>query len=95
MGFCVKFKLYQLQGTKAIYQYGDCSENYEGLFETDLVKLLSGEIAGDTPMSEVVRILIPCLSESSSQHKANRAFSKIHNHFKETNEYLVDGGYYS
>ncbi len=35
MGYCVTFKLNHLQGSKAIYYYGDCSENYEGAFEID------------------------------------------------------------
>lgn len=95
MGFCVKFKLNQLQGSKAIYSYGDCSENYEGVFELDLPKLFAGELSGDALMSEVVRIINPCLSESSSQHKANRAFSKIYKHFKDNNEYLSEGGFFS
>ncbi|MGN7763374.1 hypothetical protein ACTJKB_18170 [Paenibacillus sp. 22594] len=89
------FKLFEVKDTKATYHYGDCSENYEGIFELDLFKLLSGEIKGDTPMSEVVKILKPCISEGFNQHKANRAFSKIYQHFHETNEYINDGGFYS
>ncbi|OKP94392.1 hypothetical protein [Paenibacillus sp. P46E] len=89
------FRLLEVKDTQATYHYGDCSENYEGVFELDIVKLLSGEIKGDTPMSEVVKILKPCISESSNQHKANRAFGKIYKHFQETNEYIKDGGFYS
>jgi hypothetical protein len=93
MGYCVTFKLNDLQGSKAIYYYGDCSENYEGVFEIDLPNLR--EISGDFLLSEVVKIIKPCLSEHSGQQKANRAFIKIYKHFKDTDEYLTEGGFYS
>lgn len=95
MAFCIEFKLLEMNDTKAIYVYGDCSENFEGIFELDLEKLISGEIPGDTNMIQVVKVIKPCLSDGDYQHKANRAFSKIYKHYKETRTYLLEGGYYS
>ncbi|WP_227871811.1 hypothetical protein [Paenibacillus bovis] len=95
MAFCIEFKLLQMNGTKALYMYGDCSENLEGLFELDLEKLISGETLFDTDIREVVRVIRSCISDTEHQHKANRAFSKIYKHYKETKEYLLEGGYYA
>lgn len=95
MAVCIHFKLIRMDDTKAIYAYGDCSENFEGLFELDLEKLLSGETPSDTDMREVVKVIKPCISDIEYQHKANRAFSKIYKHFKETSTYLLEGGYYA
>lgn len=95
MAFCIDFKLLRTNGTKALYMYGDCSENFEGLFELDLEKLLSGETSFNTDMREVVKVIKPCISDTEYQHKANRAFSKIYKHYKETKEYLLEGGYYA
>lgn len=95
MAFCINFKLIKKYDTKAIYAYGDCSENFEGLFELDLEKLISGEIPSDTDIREVVKVIKPCISDKEYQHKANRVFSKIYKHYKETSTYLLEGGYYS
>ena len=95
MAFCIDFKLLRTNDTKALYMYGDCSENFEGLFELDLEKLMSGETLFNTDMREVVKVIKPCISDIESQHKANRAFSKIYKHYKETKEYLLEGGYYA
>lgn len=82
MAFCIEFKFLKMNHTKAIYVYGDCSENFEGIFELDLEKLISGETPGDTNMAQVVKVIKPCLSDGDYQHKANRAFSKIYNTIK-------------
>lgn len=95
MALCIKFKFLRMNDTKALYVYGDCSENFEGLFELDLEKLISGETSLDADMREVVKIIKPCISDTEYQHKANRAFSKIYKHYKETKEYLLEGGYYA
>lgn len=95
VAICIKFKLYRMDDNKAVYAYGDCSENFEGLFELDLEKLISGEISSDTDMREVVKVIKPCISDIDYQHKANRAFSKIYKHYKETRTYLLEGGYYA
>ncbi|WP_245595987.1 hypothetical protein [Paenibacillus taiwanensis] len=84
-----------MDDNKAIYVYGDCSENFEGMFQLELEKLLSGEIPSNTDMKEVVKVIRPCLSDGEYQHKANRAFSKIYKHYKETTTYLLEGGYYA
>lgn len=95
MAFCIEFKLLEKNDNKAIYVYGDCSENFEGIFELELEKLFTGEIPGDTSMTQVVKVVRPCLSDGAYQHKANRAFSKIYKHYKETGTYLIEGGYYA
>lgn len=95
MAFCIEFKLFEVNGTEAIYIYGDCSENFEGKFRLDVAKLLSVETPMDTAITEVVKVITPCLSEGEMQHKANRAFSKIYKHYRETGTYLVEGGYYA
>ncbi len=95
MAFCILFKLLKMDDNKAIYVYGDCSENFEGMFQLELEKLLSGEIPSNTDMKEVVKVIRPCLSDGEYQHKANRAFSKIYKHYKETTTYLLEGGYYA
>ncbi|ODP27120.1 hypothetical protein PTI45_03441 [Paenibacillus nuruki] len=95
MAFCIDFKLLRMNDNKALYLYGDCSENFEGLFELDLEKLISGETSSNTDMREVVKVIKPCISDREYQHKANRAFSKIYKHYKETKEYLLEGGYYA
>ncbi|BFH61900.1 hypothetical protein G8C92_20810 [Paenibacillus donghaensis] len=95
MAFCINFKLIRMDDTKAIYAYGDCTENFEGLFELDLEKLLSGETPSDTDIREVVKVIKPCISDIEYQHKANRAFIKIYKHYKETSTYLLEGGYYA
>ncbi|TVX93800.1 hypothetical protein [Paenibacillus agilis] len=95
MAICIKFKLLEVIDNKAIYVYGDCSENFEGIFELELEKLITGEIPSDTCMTQVVKVIKPCLSDGQYQHKANRAFSKIYKHYKETRTYLLEGGYYS
>jgi len=95
MAFCIDFKLLRMNANKALYMYGDCSENFEGLFELDLEKLISGETSSNTDMREVVKVIKPCISDREYQHKANRAFSKIYKHYKETKEYLLEGGYYA
>ncbi|WP_156395523.1 MULTISPECIES: hypothetical protein [Paenibacillus] len=84
-----------MNDTKALYVYGDCSENFEGLLELDLEKLISGVTSFDTDMSEVVKVIKLFISDTEYQHKANRAFRKIHKHYKETKEYLSEGGYYA
>jgi hypothetical protein len=95
MAICIVFKLHEMNDTKATYLYGDCSESLEGMFEVDLEKLITGEIPGDTSMRQVVKVIKPCLSDGINQHKANRAFSKIFKHYKETKTYLLEGGYYA
>lgn len=95
MAICIDFKLLEIKNNKAIYAYGDCSENFEGIFELDLEKLITGEIPGDTCMTKVVKVVRPCLSDRVYQHKANRAFSKIYKHYRETRTYLLEGGYYA
>ncbi len=95
MAICIKFKLLEVIDNKVSYVYGDCSENFEGIFELQLEKLITGEIPGDTCMTEVVRVIKPCLSNGQYHHKANRAFSKIYKHYKETRTYLIEGGYYA
>ncbi len=95
MAFCIQFRLLSTKGTQAIYNYSDCSENFEGIFELDLGKLISGEISSDTDMRQVVKVIKLCKSDGSSQHMANRAFSKIYKHYKETGTYLAEGGYYA
>ncbi|WP_406880806.1 hypothetical protein [Paenibacillus amylolyticus] len=46
-------------------------------------------------MREVVKFIKPCIGDTEYQHKANRAFSKIYKLYKETKEYLLEGGYYA
>ncbi|MCQ4088417.1 hypothetical protein [Saccharibacillus sp. JS10] len=95
MAICIRFKLLQTHDTTAVYSYGDCSENLEGTFELDLEKLIASEPSLETDMKEIVKVLKPSLSETKDQHQANKAFSKIYKHYKETKEYLLHGGYYA
>lgn len=78
-----------MKGTVAQYRFGDCEKELTGLFEIDLYKLLSGETSWDTAMDEVVVLL----NHEHSQAKANRVFSKIFKHYKETGEYYPREGY--
>lgn len=64
MAFCIDFKLLRMNANKALYMYGDCSENFEGLFELDLEKLISGETLFNTDMREVVKVIKPCISDT-------------------------------
>lgn len=64
MAFCIDFKLLRMNDNKALYMYGDCSENFEGLFELDLEKLISGETLFNTDMREVVKVIKPCISDT-------------------------------
>ncbi|MVP00778.1 hypothetical protein [Paenibacillus lutrae] len=92
MAICIEFKLIKVSGTLATYQYGECLREMDGLFEVDVYKLITGEIPGDTPMSEVVRLLP---SATKSEFMAYRAFRKIRNYYVEHGEYPVQGGYYA
>ncbi|BFT72426.1 hypothetical protein [Paenibacillus sp. P36] len=95
MGFCVKLRLLDLHGNLAKYKYGLCDKPFDGVFETDVTKVLSGELPGDTTMEEVINIINPCTGEGKQLRSAIQAFTAIYRHYRETNEYMVDGGYYS
>lgn len=91
MAICIEFELVEWKESVAQYRFGSCMKELTGLFEIDLNKLISGETSWDTPIDEVVILL----NREESQFMANRAFSKIFKHYKETGEYLPKGGYYA
>lgn len=91
MAICLEFELIEVIGTLARYRFGNCLRELDGVIELDLFKLKSGEISGDTPINEVVRLM----NDKQTQAMANRVFSKINKHFLEQNDYPVKGGYYA
>ncbi|MEO3944275.1 hypothetical protein [Gorillibacterium sp. CAU 1737] len=91
MAICIEFELVEVNGSTARYRFGECCKELTALFEVDLEKLLSGETSWDSPMDKVVVLL----NDGDRQSMANRAFSKIFKHYKETGEYLSKGGYYA
>ncbi|MNN11538.1 hypothetical protein D3C81_1244990 [compost metagenome] len=91
MAICIEFELIQVKDSVAQYKFGDCLKELTGLFEINLEKLLNGDTSEDTLMDKIVILL----NREQSQSMANRAFSKIYKHYKETGEYLTRGGYYA
>jgi len=91
MAICLEFELIEVIGTVARYRFGNCLRELDGIIELDLFKLKNGEIPGDTPISEVVKLI----NDKQEQAMANRVFSKVNKHFLEHNEYPVKGGYYA
>lgn len=92
MAICIEFKLIEVNATLAKYQYGPCMKELDGVFEVDVVKLISGEVSENTPIDEVVRLLP---SGYMSQAMANRAFGKIYKYYVENRYYPLEGGYYA
>lgn len=82
MAFCIDFKLLRMDDTKALYLYGDCSENFEGLFELDLEKLLSGETSFNTDMREVVKVINRVLVTQNISIKQIEHLAKFTNTIK-------------
>lgn len=95
MAFCIQFKLIEIYQTTAKYMYSDCSDNFEGIFELNLENYFTNELFDKVSMSDVVKVIKPCLREGQSQPLANRAFSKIYKHYQKTGKYLREGGYYA
>lgn len=91
MAICLEFELIEEIGTLARYKFGNCLHELDGVFELDLFKLKSGEISGETPINEVVKLI----NDNQEQSMANRVFSKINKHYLEYNEYPRKGGYYA
>jgi hypothetical protein len=92
MAICILFELVEVVGTLAIYRFGSCNQNLDGMFEIDLYKLhISKEIAEDTSISKVVKLL----NNNQPQSLANNAFSKIAKHYLKYKEYPVRGGYFA
>ncbi|AFH61675.1 hypothetical protein B2K_13265 [Paenibacillus mucilaginosus K02] len=91
MAICLEYELVEIRGTTAVYRFGPCGQPLDGIFVTDLSACVHGELAEDTPMSEVVRLM----NDKQTQAMANRVFSKIYRHFRESHEYPAKGGYYA
>jgi hypothetical protein len=91
VAICLEFELIEVIGTLARYRFGNCLCELDGLIELDLFKLESGEIPGNTPIIEVVKLM----NHKQSQAMANRVFGTINKHYLENNEYPEKGGYYA
>lgn len=91
MAICLEFELVEIVGTSATYKFGPCGHEPDGLVEFDIAKLLNGEIPGDTPVHEAVKVL----NAHQSQAMANRVFGKIYRHYAEHGNYPLTGGYYA
>lgn len=91
MAICLDYELVEIRGTVAVYKFGDCLQELDGVFEIDLPKLISGEISMQAPIDEVVKLK----NHNQSQSKANRVFGKIYKHYLENHEYSIKGGYYA
>jgi len=95
MGWCIDFKLIEVNGILAKYRYGQCLQELDGIVEVDVVSVIKGELSGDTPMSEVVRVIEPCTGESESRYLAIKTFTEIYRYYKENDIYPENGGYYA
>ncbi|GLX68626.1 hypothetical protein [Paenibacillus glycanilyticus] len=91
MAVCLEFELIEVIGTRAKYRFGPCLHDLDGLIELDLFKLKSGEISGDTPINEVVKLI----NDNQKQGMANKVFSEVFKFFNDHNEYPARGGYYA
>ncbi|MNW25775.1 hypothetical protein D3C74_25270 [compost metagenome] len=91
MAICLDYELVEIKGTIAVYKFGDCLKELDGIFEIDLPKLISGEILMQAPIGEVVKLK----NDNQSQAKANRVFGKIYKHYLEYHGYPTEGGYYA
>lgn len=95
MGWCIDFKLIEVNGILAKYRYGQCLQELDGIVEVDVVSVIKGELSGDTQMSEVVRVIELCSGESESRYLAIKTFTAIYRYYKENGIYPEKGGYYS
>jgi hypothetical protein len=95
MGWCIDFKLIRIDGTRAKYQYGQCKHELDGIVEVDVVKLISGELPGSTPMSEVARVLKSCEGENGTERFAMQVFTAVHRYYNKKGAYPEKGGYYA
>jgi len=95
MGWCIDFKLIEVEGILAKYQYGQCLHELDGVLEVNVVSVINGELPGDTPMSEVARVIVPCSGEGESRYLAIKAFTAIHRYYKQNGAYPEKGGYYA
>lgn len=68
---------------------------FDGLFETDVTKVLSGEVPGETSMDKIVNIITQCTGEGEQLRSAIQAFTAIYRHYRKTGTYIEDGGYYA
>ncbi|MCZ8518484.1 MULTISPECIES: hypothetical protein [Paenibacillus] len=91
MAICLKFELVEVVDTTARYRFGGCNEVLDGVFEIDITKLVRGDIDGDTPISQVVRLM----NDKQSQSMANRVFGEIYRHYLKDSKYPEEGGYYA
>ncbi|MGG4397415.1 hypothetical protein ABEX25_24210 [Paenibacillus thiaminolyticus] len=91
MAICIEFELIEERGTVARYRYGHCMQTLEYELEVDLSKLMSGEIAKDTPLNNIIVFT----SEKKSEFMAYRVFSKIYKHYSAEGQYVKRGGYYA
>lgn len=91
MAICLDYELVEIRGTVAVYKFGNCLKELDGIFEIDLPKLISGEISMQAPIGEVVKLK----NDNQSQAKAIKVFGKIYKHYLEHHEYPTKGGYYA
>lgn len=95
MGWCVDFKLIETDGIVAKYNYGECLHELDGIVEVDVVRVINGEVAADTPMSEIAKVIVPCSDEGESGLFAINAFTAIYRYYKKNGVYPETGGYYA
>lgn len=95
MGWCIDFELIESDGIKAKYRYGKCLHDLDGIVEVDVIRVINGEIPGETPMSEVAKVITPCEGENDSQRYAILVFSAIHRYYRKNGVYPEKGAYYS
>lgn len=95
MALCIDFELIEQNGMMAKYRYGQCLHKLDGIVEVDVIRLINGEIPGDTPLSEIVKVIKLCKGDNESKQLAIRVFSAIHRYYKENGTYPEKGGYYA
>jgi len=98
MAICVEFERESLSDSLARYRYGNCGK-MDGIFEldyNDIELLLQGSFEGSSiTMDQIVRVKKLASDEREHQFLALKAFTKIWRHYKETGEFLAQGGYYA